>query len=364
MKKLIGYFLAIVAVIGLLVMTQTWIAGEEQANKPTTADASTRKPLYLFNWGNYVDPDLIAKFEAETGYQVIYETFDSNDAMEVKLKQGGTPYDLVFPSESSVPKLLEQNLLLPLDHSQIHGMENISSFLLDNAFDKGNRYTVPYFWGTIGMMVNTQQVDVDQIQTWKDLWKPEFKQSILLVDGNRETMGMALQALGYSQNSKNRQELAAAESYLGELTPNVRAVLVEEIKTLMIAGESPIGIGYSGDAATVIAENPDIQYVLPKDGGAVWTDNFAIPYTSQNPEGAYAFINFMLQPENAAQNALYVAYATPNEAAKALLPEEVIQDPMLYPDPEQLAAAEHYDYLGKEWLEIYHDKFLTFKMGL
>lgn len=139
---------------------------------------------------------------------------------------------------------------------------------------------------------------------------------------------------------------------------------MEEIKFLMMTGEAPIGIGYSGDAATVMSENEDIAYVLPEDGGAVWTDNFAIPYTAQNIEGAYAFINFMLRPENAAQNALYVEYATPNEAAKELLPEEMSTDPLLYPDMSELTEIEHYEYLGQEWIEVYHHHFLTFKMGL
>ena len=356
MKKIQSYLSVVVALLCV------W--GIFQPMELIHAQNTAAKTVHLFNWGNYIDPDLITKFEEETGYQVIYETFDSNDAMEVKLKQGGTGYDIVFPSESSIQKMVEQNLLLPLDHSKLEGLEQLSPFLMNNATDPGNQYTIPYFWGTIGMMVNTSQVDVDQVQSWRDLWKPEFKNQILLLDGNRETVGMALQSLGYSQNSKNIDQLDAARLQLAKLTPNVRAVLMEEIKTLMIAGESPIGIGYSGDAAYVMSANPDVTYVLPKDGGAVWTDNFAIPYTVQNVEGAYAFINFMLRPENAAQNALFVEYATPNEAAKQLLPEEVVNDPMMYPSLEQIQGMEHYDYLGKEWLEQYHELFLTFKMGL
>lgn len=183
----------IISIITCILFSKTLLPLEEVsgANQQDAA-SEARTPLYLFNWGNYIDPELIEQFEAETNYKVVYETFDSNDAMEVKFKQGGTSYDLVFPSESSVPKLLEQGLLLPLDHSKLEGLENISDFLLDNDFDKGNQYTVPYFWGTIGIMVNTAQVDVDEIHSWKDLWKPEFENSILLIDGNRETLGIAL----------------------------------------------------------------------------------------------------------------------------------------------------------------------------
>ena len=326
--------------------------------------SSEQQQLFLFNWGNYIDPELIKEFEAETGIQVIYETFDSNDAMEAKLKQGGTRYDIVFPSESSITKLVNQNLLQKLDHSKIKGLENISPFLLNSPVDKGNQYTVPYFWGTVGIMVNTKYIDPESIQTWNDLWKEDFKNKVLVLDGNREALGMALQSLGYSLNSKNEDELKAAEQKLKELKPNVRAVLNEEIKTMMKLEEAPIGMGYSGDAAAVAEENPNVQYILPKDGSAVWTDNFAIAHTAVNIEGAYAFINFMLRPENAARNAEYVGYSTPNEKAKELMDPEVTSDETYYPSEEIINSLEHYEYLGNDWIQKYNEAFLDFKMEL
>lgn len=362
MKKLVSLIVAILAMVAILFGVKNMLQAKESTEEVETS--SEQQQLFLFNWGNYIDPELIKEFEAETGIQVIYETFDSNDAMEAKLKQGGTRYDIVFPSESSITKLVNQNLLQKLDHSKIKGLENISPFLLNSPVDKGNQYTIPYFWGTVGIMVNTKYIDPESIQTWSDLWKEDFKNKVLVLDGNREALGMALQSLGYSLNSKNEDELKAAEQKLKELKPNVRAVLNEEIKTMMKLEEAPIGMGYSGDAAAVAEENPNVQYILPKDGSAVWTDNFAIAHTAVNIDGAYAFINFMLRPENAARNAEYVGYSTPNEKAKELMDPEVTSDETYYPSEEIINSLEHYEYLGNDWIQKYNEAFLDFKMEL
>lgn len=362
MKKLVSLIVAILAMVAILFGVKNMLQAKESTEEVETS--GEQQQLFLFNWGNYIDPELIKEFEAETGIQVVYETFDSNDAMEAKLKQGGTRYDIVFPSESSITKLVNQNLLQKLDHSKIKGLENISPFLLNSPVDKGNQYTVPYFWGTVGIMVNTKYIDPESIQTWNDLWKEDFKNKVLVLDGNREALGMALQSLGYSLNSKNEDELKAAEQKLKELKPNVRAVLNEEIKTMMKLEEAPIGMGYSGDAAAVAEENPNVQYILPKDGSAVWTDNFAIAHTAVNIDGAYAFINFMLRPENAARNAEYVGYSTPNEKAKELMDPEVTSDETYYPSEEIINSLEHYEYLGNDWIQKYNEAFLDFKMEL
>ena len=362
MKKLVSLIVAILAMVAILFGVKNMLQAKESTEEVETS--SEQQQLFLFNWGNYIDPELIKEFEAETGIQVVYETFDSNDAMEAKLKQGGTRYDIVFPSESSITKLVNQNLLQKLDHSKIKGLENISPFLLNSPVDKGNQYTVPYFWGTVGIMVNTKYIDPESIQTWSDLWKEDFKNKVHVLDGNREALGMALQSLGYSLNSKNENELHAAEVKLKELKPNVRAVLNEEIKTMMKLEEAPIGMGYSGDAAAVAEENPNVQYILPKDGSAVWTDNFAIAHTAVNIDGAYAFINFMLRPENAARNAEYVGYSTPNEKAKELMNPEVTSDETYYPSEEIINSLEHYEYLGNDWIQKYNEAFLDFKMEL
>ncbi len=362
LKKLGVFFIGILSI--LLVM----FVGRSLLNQETRADESTgsgnKQTLTIFNWGEYIDPALIKQFEKESGYKVIYSTFDSNEAMETKIKQGGTHYDLVFPSESIIPKMLENELLLPLDHQKIHGMEHLSPFLLNQSFDPENQYSLPYFWGTLGIMVNTDVIAEDAIQRWDDLWNPTFNNSILVLDGSRETMGISMQSLGVSLNEKDPQKVLPTIEKLATLRPNIKAVLTDEIKTLMIQNDAPIGLGYSGDAAYVISENPAIKYIVPEDGGVIWTDNFAIPKTVKNLTGAYDFINFMLRPEVAKQNAEYVGYATPNEAAKALLPSEVTEDETFYPTLEAIEKMEHYEYLGQKTVELYNDLFLEWKMGL
>ncbi|WP_430612709.1 ABC transporter substrate-binding protein [Enterococcus sp. DIV0876] len=359
MKRLWVFFGGIVGILSLLFVGTTVLTKESGAT--SSSDPNT---LIIYNWGEYIDPDLIKKFEDESGYSVIYNTFDSNEAMETKVKQGGTRYDLIFPSESIIPKMIEEGLLLPLDHSKLTGTKDLSTFLMDQSFDPDNRYSIPYFWGTIGIMVNTEDIDPTLIKGWSDLWNPAFKNDLLMVDGARETLGLALQVLGDSQNEKDPNKIAAAVEKLNDLRPNVKAVLTDEIKTLMINHDAAIGIGYSGDAAYVMAENPAVEYVVPNDGGAIWTDNFAIPKTVGNKTGAYAFINFMLRPDNAAQNAEYVGYATPSETAKQMLPRELTEDKAFYPDSSAMDLMEHYAYLGKETVEYYNDFFLEWKLGL
>ncbi len=359
LKRLAVFLGGIVLILSVLFGTKL-VLNAQSENKDTTGSNT----LVIFNWGEYIDPELMKAFEKETGYHIIYSTFDSNEAMQSKIKQGGTRYDLVFPSESAVPKMLEENLLLPIDHSQIKGLENISPYLLDNKFDPKNQYTIPYFWGTIGIMVNQKNSEANKITKWADLWNPAFENDILMVDGARESIGFALQSTNQSLNEKNADTVAQSVKQMETLQPNVKAVLTDEIKTLMINNDAPIGIGYSGDAAFVMSENPDVRYVVPEDGSAIWTDNFAIPKTAQNFEGAYTFINFMLRPENAKQNAEYVGYATPNEKAKAMLPEELTADESFYPSIETIEKMEHYEYLGKETVEMYNDLFLAWKMGL
>lgn len=353
------FFGGIVSVIALLSGLKQSIAPENDVSGG--ADDNT---VIVYNWGDYIDRDLLTKFEEETGYHVVYDTFDSNEAMETKISQGGSRYDVVFPSGSIIPKMVEKDLLVPLDHDRIVGMEHMSDFLMDRAFDPGNQYTLPYFWGTVGILVNTTELPDHGIKNWIDLWDPKFENQIFLLDGAREGMGVALQSLGLSLNETNADNLNRAADHLYDLTPNIQAVLNNEIRSLLIREHALIGVAYSGDAAWVASQNPNVEYILPEDNGVVWTDNFAIPRTVGNIDGAYAFINFMLESENAKQNVEYVEYATPHEGAKALLPTEVTGNESLYPDPELLEKMEDYEYLGQELMNTYNELFLQAKMGL
>lgn len=323
---------------------------------------TSENTLNLYNWGDYIDPDLITKFENETNYRVSYETFDSNEAMYTKIEQGGTAYDLAVPSEYMIQRMIKEEMVFKLDHSKIKGLTNINDLFLDQSFDPKNAYSIPYFWGTLGIIYNDKFLTDKDIEHWDDLWNPKLKNDVMLIDGAREVMGLSLNSLGYSLNTKDKKELDEAAIKLNTLTSNVKAIVADEIKMYMIQEESSVAVTFSGEAAEMLAENEHLHYVIPEEGSNLWFDNFVIPKTAKNINAAYAFINFMLEPENAAQNAEYIGYSTPNEAAKKLLPPEITEDKQFYPTEQTLENLEVYDDLGKEYIGVYNDLFLEFKM--
>ncbi|MGO2083828.1 ABC transporter substrate-binding protein [Vagococcus sp.] len=354
MKKINSLLIGIFIIIGLLAFSSFRLEKNQG-----TANTSV---LTIYNWGDYIDPALIKKFEKEYHYKVIYETFDSNEAMITKIKQGGTAYDLTIPSEYMIQKMIEQKMLRPLDHKKIKGLEHIDERFLDLDFDPNNQFSIPYFWGTLGIIYNDTFIEKGTIQHWDDLWKPELKNNVMLIDGAREVMGLALNSNGHSLNSKNKEDLIQAKNKLDQLTPNIKAIVADEIKMYMASNESAAAVSFSGEAAEMIANNKHLHYVIPPEASNLWFDNMVIPKTAKNMDGAYDFINFMLIPENAATNAEYIGYSTPNQKAKALLPKEITSDPQFYPDDEVIKHLEVYEDLGPDYLQFYNDLFLDFKM--
>lgn len=328
----------------------------------SSAGYSGNNTLIVYNWGDYIDEELIAQFEEESGYKVVYQTFDSNEAMMTKIKQGGTSYDISVPSEYAIAKMVEEDLLLPIDHSLIPNLEYIDERFMDLAFDPGNRYSVPYFWGTVGVVFNPNMTGDLTFSSWEDLWDPSLKNNVLLIDGAREVMGMGLNTLSYSLNDTNEQHLQEALNKLSTLTPNVKAIVGDEIKMLMAGNEAAAALVWSGDAADIMWENEELDYMVPEEGSNLWFDNFVIPKTARNIEGAHAFINFMLDPEVGAQNTEYVGYSTPNKAALELVDEEISSDERFYPDDELTSRLEVYENLGPVMLGRYNELFLEFKM--
>ncbi|HEY4399536.1 MAG TPA: ABC transporter substrate-binding protein [Lactobacillaceae bacterium] len=331
--------------------------------EPAGNSGSSAKTLNIYNWGDYIDPALIKKFEKQTGYKVIYNTFDSNEAMYTKVKQGGTSYDLVVPSDYMVEKMANEGLLIKLDHSKLTGLKNYDPRLMNLSYDPGNQYSVPYFWGTLGVVYNDKYIKPGEIKTWNDLWKPQYKNSIFMLDSSRDTLAVGLASIGKSVNAKSLGDLMAAKGKLEALSPNIKALLNDEIKVYMARNEAPLAVDYSGDAAEMMAENSHLHYVVPSDGGNLWFDNMAIPKTAKNLAGAYAFMNFISNAKNNEQNTEYVGYATPNMAARKLLPKDVSTDKEWYPDNQTMSRLEVYDDLGQKWTEKYSDAFLEFKMA-
>lgn len=318
--------------------------------------------IVFYNWGDYIDPELLTQFEEETGYSVIYETFDSNEAMMTKIEQGGTRYDVAVPSEYMIEQMIEADLLQEIDHSLLPNLENINPRFLDLEFDPNNRFSIPYFWGTLGIIYNTNYVDESEVQQWNDLWNPKFRNNIMIYDGAREVLGVGLQSLGYSLNETDSTRLREATNKMKTLMPNILALVADEMKMHLGNEEAMIGVTFSGEASMAIWENPELAYVLPEEGSNLWFDNIVIPHNAQNVEGAHALIDFLLRPEVAAQNADYVGYSTPNEAATALMDPEVISDEAFYPSEDVLDKLEVYRGLGQEKLIEYNDLFLEVKI--
>lgn len=269
----------LIIIISILAVSMGLYVSVDQLSK--SQGITSDNTLNFYNWGDYLDPKLITKFEKETDYRVSYETFDSNEAMYTKIEQGGTAYDLAVPSEYMIQRMIKENMVVKLDHSKIKGLENINELFLDQSFDPKNAYSIPYFWGTLGIIYNDKFIDKKDIKHWDDLWRPTLKNEVMLIDGAREVMGLSLNSLGYSLNTKNKKELKAAADKLNTLTPNVKAIVADEIKMYMIQEESSVAVTFSGEAAEMLDQNENLHYVIPEEGSNLWFDNLIIPKTAK-----------------------------------------------------------------------------------
>lgn len=325
--------------------------------------AQAKESLFVYNWSEYMPEAVIALFEKETGIKVVYTTFDANEAMYARVKLlDGKGYDLIFPSTYYVDKMRKEGLLLPLDKSLLPGMDKLDASLLNKSYDPENRYSIPYLWGSTAIGVHAGMVDATKVTAFADFWKPEYKGQVMLTNDMREVFGLALHVLGYSGNSIQETEIAAAYEKLRELMPNLRLFAAENQKQVLLSGEAVIGAIWNGEAYMAAEENPDIRYVYPKEGAVFWVDSMAIPKGAANPEGAHRFIDFILRPEIAKMITEEIGYATPNRAAKALLLPEVASNPTVYPDAELVQNGEFQNDVGDAIL-IYQRYWERLKTG-
>ena len=313
---------------------------------------SSKETIHVYNWGDYMDMATIRAFEKETGIKVIYDTFASNEDLYVKLKKSNDPYDVIVPSEYMVERMIREDMLLPLDYDQIPNMKKLDKRILNMDYDPGNKYSVPYFWGTLGIVVNRDYVK-EPVDSWSALWDKKYKNEIIMYNSQRDSIAIALKYLGYSMNSRSMKELEEAKEALIAQKPLVYAYLADEGRDVMSQGDASLSVMYSGDAAMMRQENKSLEYIIPKEGTNIWYDSFAVPKQSKNPEGAMAFINFMSRPDIAAQNATHnVGFATPIPEAIALLPKALREDPVAYPDFDRLPPLEVYRDLH-DFVEVY-----------
>ncbi|MGI6349458.1 MAG: ABC transporter substrate-binding protein [Eubacteriales bacterium] len=272
------------------------------------------KKLYVYNWGTYIDNSVLRDFEKENNCKVVYENYASNEEMYYKLKSGNANYDVIFPSDYMIEKMIKEDMLLPLDKQNIPNLKNIDPKLLDIPFDPGNQYSIPYFWGTLGILYNTEKV-TKPVDSWNILWDKEYAKKILMYDSQRDSVGIALILQGYSLNSMNQDELNKAYELLVEQKPLVLAYVNDQVIDMMIGNEADLAVVYSGDAVYCMSENEKLAYVVPKEGSNQWFDNVAIPATSQNKELAEKFIDYLCRDDIALKNTMEVGYTSANKNA-------------------------------------------------
>lgn len=318
--------------------------------------ASGSNQVIVYNWGEYIDPEVLEMFEEETGIHVVYEEFETNEIMYPKIQSGAIAYDLVCPSDYMIQKMLQNDLLQPLDFDNIPNAKNIGDVYFEKSqqFDPDNLYSIPYCWGTVGILYNKTMVD-EPIDSWKVLWDTKYKDSILMQDSVRDAFGVALKTLGYSLNSTSIHELTQARDLLIQQKPLVQAYVIDQVRDKMIGNEAAIGVIYSGEAIYTQSENPNLVYVVPKEGSNMWIDSWVMPKNAPNKENAEKFLDFLCRPEIALMNFEYITYSTPNEAAREMIEDPEIRDSEIaFPDDSILSRCETFTYLGEDADEVYN----------
>lgn len=311
--------------------------------------------VVVYNWGEYLDPEVLTLFEQETGIDVVYEEFETNEILYPKISSGAIAYDVICPSDYMIQRMIENDLLAEINFDNIPNVKNIGKDYMEQSrqFDPENKYSVPYCWGTVGILYNKTMVD-EPITSWSVLWDEKYKDNILMQDSVRDAFGVTLKYLGYSLNSTDLDELTEARDLLIKQKPLVQAYVIDQVRDKMIGNEAAIGVIYSGEAIYTQMENPDLEYVIPEEGSNIWIDSWVIPKNAENKENAEKFINFLCTPEIALMNFEYITYSTPNSEARKLIEDEAIRNSEIaFPDLSKYDNLETFQYLGTEADQTY-----------
>jgi spermidine/putrescine transport system substrate-binding protein len=349
MKRVITLLLVITPFIFLLNSTESMAAYESTLN--------------VYNWSSYLPEDIIWRFQLETGIHVNYSTYDSNETLYAKLKtnrQAG--YDIAAPSTYLVDRLRKENMLEKLDKSKLTNFKNLDPKLLNQTYDPNNEYSVPYLWGTTGIVVNSRYFSTSKLKRWADLWDPQYRDQLMLLDDQRDVFGIALKILGYSINETNPEHIKQAYLKLKELMPNVKLFNEEAEQAIYIDEDALLGMGYNGEIYQAHLENKDVIFVYPKEGVTVWLDSLVIPKGAKNIENAHQFINFLLRPDIAIRISEQLGFASPNLTAVKKMPKTTQNNPTIYPRNEELKNSEFQTDVGNAAL-IYEKYWELLKVG-
>ena len=312
-----------------------------------TGEGELAEELHIYNWSEYIDPEVYEAFEAEYGVKVIEDTFSSNEELLAKLQAGASGYDLIVPSDYMVEIMIEEELLAEINHENISNISNLAPLFQAPPYDPGLVYCIPYQWGTTGIGYNSDEVEPD---SWAYIFDPEmaaeYDGQITMLNDSRESIGAALKYLGYSLNSTNEAELEEAKQLLIAIKPYLFSYDSDQFEDLIAADEVIYGHGWSGDYFAAAEEDERIWYIIPDEGGVVWADNLCIPKTSKNSYTAELFINYILQPEIAAQITNYTWFGSPVETANEFIDPEILEEPAIYPPDDVMAKLEWIQDVG------------------
>jgi spermidine/putrescine transport system substrate-binding protein len=334
---------------------------------PTASPSSSSTPvssasnkLYIYTWANYTDDELIKGFQDKTGIQVVVDLFDSNEAMLAKIQAGGgSAYSVIFPSDYMVVEMVNLGLLTAFDKSRLTQLSALKPKWRNPVYDPGNAHSVPIVWGTTGLIYDPQKVG-KEIQGWDYIWdnRKSLTRQVTLINDVREVMGATLRTLGYSYNTTSPDEIKKAYNKLTQIKPAIANFLTTGWEDQLSSGDITVSMVYSQDAIALLQEKPNLRYIIPKTGTSVWTDTMVIPKSAPNPEGAYAWINYLMEPEVAAGLVKRLGTATPNQAAYDLLSDELKRDERLFPTDQMLTKCEGIAPIPSKITELY-DQYWT-----
>lgn len=328
----------------------------------TAVPVQSGKVVNVYNWEDYIDPAAITLFEKEYGIKVNYMCFTTVEDMIVQVEANPGAFDVCFPSDYIIERMITNDMLAEINFDNIPNASYTIPYLQNPAYDPANKYSVPYMWGTVGILYNKTMIP-EPVKSWSILWDTQYQKNIFMLDSIRDSMGVTLKYLGYSMNTQEIPSIMEAKNKLIEQKKSgvVKAYQVDETKDKMVAGEAALAVVWSGDAMYAIDLNENLDYFVPAEGSNVWVDGAVIPKTAKNKENAELFINFLCRPEIAKMNCEYICYSSPNQGAIDLMGEEYTGNHVQNPDQAVLDKCEFFNDIDPDFLSIYEAMWMEVK---
>ncbi len=325
---------------------------------------SSKNKLYLFNYGDYIDPEVIDMFQKEYDIEVISDYYAAPEDMYTKFVSGTAKYDLICTSDYMLEKLIKEERLQPINFDNVKNISNINKTQLEasKAFDPELKYTVPHFWGTLGILYNTKTVSKEDTESWDCIFNGKYKNKIIMPNSERDAFFTALTKLGYDPNTTDEKLLKEATELLSNQKKDVQAYLLDEAARRAVEDESAdMAVIYNGEAYLAFENNEDLDFAIPEEGTVMWVDSFAIPNNAVNKDAAEKFIDFLCRKDIAEMNFEYIYYSTPNQAVIDDLDDEILKETAIFPSDEDSKNAKVLKYLGTDTEQLYSNLWKDIK---